>query len=559
MNIARVIGSKTVWLVLSILTMTVAFVAIDLMADQLEQYRREHEALNSVQARVPDVAREAVTVSEDRIRSLMSASANVLQARVLEIDGQLQAASGRTAVSSLSSFQLAKAAARGALPALIRSDMEIALLKQEREYILRLLKVTDFRGLVDRFNSAELERDLAFEARKAQDLKYRAAAAMVPAWERAIGPVHATAAVNALNEARETYYAAIRHHADLYRKWDALRSDLEAHPGRTGPGPYSASVDAVARQATAVLDSARAQVLDLIETSWVHKLAERGKPMLWAAVKISLASIAFWAALRALLFFVVAPWVSRRLPLCIDSAARSQAPLKRPPAGTSLRIELARQQELLVKDDYLQDSSLSAHAYTRIFLNSTFWISSMASGMWGLTCIRAGMNPVSVTVSSTSNPLDELAQLPLSLSSGLVLFPRYLVGVVQDRAAPVQIRSVWRFTPHAFLTFQFRYLVFYGDGALIVRGCRGVRVERPDAQRRIARAATVGFSAALNYCSARTETFTPYLLGGKPLFSDSFSGEGFYVYQEVPASSRSSSIGGKLMGVLDIFLKPLGI
>ena len=179
--------------------------------------------------------------------------------------------------------------------------------------------------------------------------------------------------------------------------------------------------------------------------------------------------------------------------------------------------------------------------------------------MHGLTCIR-GSGVDAVTVSSTINPLDELAQIPLSAASGFVLLPRYLVGVVQEVHNPIRIRSVWRLASvHAWLTCQFRYLVFHGPGSVIVKGCRGVRIDEPDAPLRIAQTATVGFSATLAYSNGRTETFVPYVLGVKPLFHDSFQGQGFYAYQEVAAPAGGSGVEGRLMGLLDILLRPFGI
>jgi uncharacterized protein (AIM24 family) len=108
--------------------------------------------------------------------------------------------------------------------------------------------------------------------------------------------------------------------------------------------------------------------------------------------------------------------------------------------------------------------------------------------------------------------------------AALVLQPRNLVGVVQNVGRPIRITRHWRFGLGAWITFQFRYLVFEGPGRLIVQGCRGVRIEAADRGRSIDQGATIGFSANLDYSRRRSETFGAYLMGMRGLFNDNFSG-----------------------------------
>jgi hypothetical protein len=98
---------------------------------------------------------------------------------------------------------------------------------------------------------------------------------------------------------------------------------------------------------------------------------------------------------------------------------------------------------------------------------------------------------------------------------------------------------------------------------LILKGCRGVRAERPEPgePRLINQAATIGFSANLDYKNTRCETFVSYLRGKEDLFNDLFSGgPGWFVYEEMPAAGRRTGITGRgLEGVIDAFLKAFGI
>lgn len=52
---------------------------------------------------------------------------------------------------------------------------------------------------------------------------------------------------------------------------------------------------------------------------------------------------------------------------------------------------------------------------------------------------------------------------------------------------------------------------------LIIKGCRGVRMERAGEERSINQAATIGFSANLVYAPSRCDTFVPYLLEASKL------------------------------------------
>jgi len=143
-----------------------------------------------------------------------------------------------------------------------------------------------------------------------------------------------------------------------------------------------------------------------------------------------------------------------------------------------------------------------------------------------------------------------------------VFQPHRLIGVVQPQAQPLKITRHWRLgTLNAWLTLQLRYLVFHGPATLVVKGCRGVRVERADQGRSINQAATIGFSANLAYSTLRCETFGAYLMGRQELFNDHFGGgPGFYVYEEMPhGGARTGLFGRGLEGFSDSVLKVLGV
>jgi hypothetical protein len=188
-------------------------------------------------------------------------------------------------------------------------------------------------------------------------------------------------------------------------------------------------------------------------------------------------------------------------------------------------------------------------------------LTSLAARMYNLTAVRAD-KPFAATVSSGHESLAELMRFEIAEGDAICIRPSNLIGVVQKRSSPVRITSHWRLgSLQAWLTMQLRYLVFHGPASIIVKGCRGVRVDSAAEGKAIDQALTVGFSAMLNYSTSRTETAMAYLTGKKGLLRDRFLGRsGFFVYEEMPAPSKKSGISGKgLEGVSDAVLKLFGI
>jgi hypothetical protein len=166
-----------------------------------------------------------------------------------------------------------------------------------------------------------------------------------------------------------------------------------------------------------------------------------------------------------------------------------------------------------------------------------------------------------VLLSATGGPLNEIALVRLARGSALVLRPRALRGLVQSVAEPVRITRRWRLGLSAWLTLQFRYLIFHGPCTLIVEGARGVRLEQAGGGRGVNQAAMIGFSAGLAYAVARSETFGAYLLGKQALFNDSFQSDaGFHLHEEMPMEARKGGLWrGGLRGLGDAALKVVGL
>ena len=269
--------------------------------------------------------------------------------------------------------------------------------------------------------------------------------------------------------------------------------------------------------------------------------------------------------LKAVCYFGLAPLACRIKPICVLPAMHAP-PLPAPPqSSVSMSFEIGQGEELLVHPDFLQSSSKNARKRCQALLNPRIPFSSIASGMWLLTRIRPDDSKTTrVVVSSQRDAFGEIGCIKLPEGSAMVVHPRSLAGVVKQEGVPLRITRHWRvFSLHAWLTFQLRYLVFHGPCVLILKGCRGIRAEKPDEgqPRMINQSITIGFSANLEYKNTRCETFIPYLLGKEDLFNDLFTGErGMFVYEELPDGGRKGGITGRwLEGMLDVILKGFGL
>ena len=311
----------------------------------------------------------------------------------------------------------------------------------------------------------------------------------------------------------------------------------------------------------AVLDAER----DRIASNPRERLIATIKSRIPLALGILAGILLLPVAIKALFYFVLAPLASRLAPIRI-LPSDDPAPLVHPASSAvSATVDIPPGDELLVQPDFLQSSSKPALKRTRWFLNPRLPFASLASGMFALTSVAPeGDASTRVVVSSQRDPFSEIGVITLPAGAAMVVHPRSLAGVLKPAGGPTRITRHWRLgSLHAWLTLQLRYLVFHGPCRLLLRGCRGVRSEapQPDQPRLINQAATLGFSANLDYRTIRCETFVPYLRGHEELFNDLFAGgPGWFVYEEMPARDRRAGVTGRgLEGLADAFLKAFGI
>ena len=283
------------------------------------------------------------------------------------------------------------------------------------------------------------------------------------------------------------------------------------------------------------------------------------------ALGILLGIVLVPVGIKVFFYFVVAPWVSVRPPIRLLPPTPGRIPLPSDDRGgrmsaVSQSVLLGEHQVLLIQPEYLQSTSVHARKKTQWLLNPAIPFASLLSGMYMLTRVAA-CGPEPVVISATRDPLVEVGIVELPEGAAFVCQPRSLAGVIQDRRKAIRVTRHWRIgSLQSWLTLQLRFLVFHGPGQLVLKGCRGIRIESAGTGRLINQAATLGFSADLAYANTRCETFVSYWTGKEELFNDLFTGEGVYVYEEMPDLKRASGITGRgLEGFTDALLKVFGV
>ncbi|KPF63922.1 hypothetical protein [Porphyrobacter sp. AAP60] len=263
-------------------------------------------------------------------------------------------------------------------------------------------------------------------------------------------------------------------------------------------------------------------------------------------------------AYRVIAYHVLAPMAARWPPMRFGAAGTAPPTPGNEKSAVSATITLGPDDEALVRQDYLQSSSLTGAKRTRWLLDWGHPLTSFASGMRFLTAVRGAGERV--TVSAVKDPFAELAVLAVPEGAACVLRPSALAGVVQSAGQPLRITSHWRiFSLPALLTWQWRYLAFHGPARLVVKGGRGVRIEPAARGRIVGEGQLIGFSAGLAYAVIRSETFWPYFFGREVLLKDRLeAGDGVVLIEEAPLAGRSGIRRG-FEGMADAVLKLGGI
>lgn len=515
-------------------------------------------------------ARRAVLArtAEEEMRRLSGAGIRQLDQRIAALDGEIaQLQRAQQAAPVLEAALAGRDALAQRLAQSAQRALDIELRRQQKAYLLALRARVDAlanrRAALATLERLRQEHITAYaELRDTMQRRARAEAAAGP-W----GKLFFTASYRELQalEAQERRLRARNEAA--HRAFVAQRALVSGLPSVEALGAFRLDQQALGA-AAAPLRERLEQVEQLAGTSAAWRAWQVLQPLLLPAL---LVLVAWWlvpGAIRALFYFVLAPLATRRPPIVIGAdrpdlptSLHASLPTSQRISAVAQRVRLAPGEELLIRPDYCQSQPAGVAVATRLLFDWRRPLSSLAARLWMLKRLRAG-TAAEVVVSPTGDPLDEVALLELGPGESFVLQPRGLVGMVHPGGRRPAIRSHWRLgTLHAWLTLQLRYLSFEGPATLVVKGCRGVRLEAAGAGRRISQDATLGFSAQARYTTVRAEPFLPYLMGRQPLLQDSFAGAGArFLYEEVPRSARAGRGGRNPFEVLiDAGLKAFGI
>ena len=505
------------------------------------------------------------TEARKNIPNYKNASLQGVEERLKEINKTIQI----KASQQRSEIQKAKSLLTGeGISDDFKVGIEIYLLEQERDYLNKLQSY-----MVNTHKLSVMEVRLE-QLRKAHVLVYQQLQQnikeQVDLRTTSLVLIHipGTAEHNQLNALEQAYITTYHRNQLAYREYQSQNEIVNALKNLQPP-TFDLQQERI-DSAVQVLNTRIAELDNRFNKSWLASLSEPVSAVIPTAIGILLSIILAPIGIKAFLYFVIAPLASRRPAICVlqsTSGSIDVGPERETSGGgtkisvVSIPIHLNDADELLVHPEYLQSSSCQGTKVTKWLLDNAYPLSSLASGMFALTRIRSPSFE-SFVLSDTRDPLNELSVISIPSGSAIVCQPHCLIGIVQGKTQPISISSHWRLASlHAWLTLQLRFLVFHGPAKLIVKGCRGIRVERAGSGRSINQAATIGFSANIAYSNTRCETFASYLMGKQELFNDRFVGTtGFYIYEETPHFGKKVGIAGRgIEGIIDSFLKIFGI
>lgn len=544
--------------------------------NEFDQGPSDISALEAAEKSVHEIGKREMDAAIERVNGLERTASKRIEQRIDEIDREIEALEKATPESPIEiRYGIPRPNPR-VLRQQALAKLQQSILQRERAFLEELLQ---FREKLEGHLRSEQESKEELETRRrAHEIAYKA---LQENEERknqllATDPLEAyiplTPVNRKLNEITRERKVLLEKNLAAHEAWKTQKSHVDDLKAPEKGASFELELIKPERFTEQLRDE-RERLMKDLDQNWLGKafagVRDRSVNALPLAIPIVLGIVLVPMAIKVVLYFLLAPIAARRpavalLPTssgAIDPLGDADHADDATVSSVSRAVTIDAESELLVHQEYLQSSPHGGVNDTKWLLSGRYWLVSLAAGLYGVTRMRSE-SPLSVVLSATRDPLSEIGSVVIPEGSAVVLQPRHLVGVLQRRNQPLRITGHWRLgSLHAWLTLQLRYLVFHGPVTLIVKGCRGVRLEPAEPGRSINQAAMIGFSANLGYSSRRSETFFGYWRGKQPLFNDSFSGtSGKFLYQEMPhAGGRSGVTGRGLEGVMDAFLKVFGV
>jgi hypothetical protein len=539
---------------------------------ELKELGQTITQIQSIEAGVRESAERAKAEAQARVTELDKAAVDIVERRLQSLHEEIELLSGQIP----SAAQRAIAIARGDLQTIrdwAGKEVSIQVKQGERDFLARAL---DYRSKLSEYGQLMRDGPAELERLRQEHMEVLKEIGGLNEQLARLNSSHPVQVHVPLTWAKAEHTRLLDERNAKTARTHELKAKHDEHSRFLG------SIQKPKHPGVLISSLEIGPVVQELRSAWGEREAKLRQDWFWqiinfdfsatglvkAAVVIVAVAAVTPLGIRLVLFYVLAPIATRRpaIALLPNSEGRVLTGHDLPGQGSagissvSCRVTIDSSNELLVHSEYLQSMPNASKSRTQWILDRHIPLSSVAAGLVALTHMRAETSQT-VVVSSTRDPLSEVSLLAIPERSSIVLLPRHIVGVLQPRETKLRITRHWRFfSLHAWLTMQLRYLVFHGPVTMVVKGCRGVRVEAAEAGRSLSPAATIGFSANLSYSSRRCTTLFAYLSGQQPLLNDSFAGgRGYYIYQEMPYEHRGGFIGRGLEGLLDAALKPLGI
>lgn len=249
---------------------------------------------------------------------------------------------------------------------------------------------------------------------------------------------------------------------------------------------------------------------------------------------------------RAVLFWVVAPLVTRARPLTF----RPERPPSEPCVAAAhasertARVSIPVGRTLLVRPDHLRQVPRGA-SRTRFFLPAEWPIQSWALGFFGWTEVGgASASGLEVTLAASRDDAADtyIVRVNLQDHPGLVIHPGHVIAISDG----LELFARWRFAWHALAMGKLRYIQLRGTGTVWFEGYGDVTgaLAGPVESHQDA-GSYLGWDSRLQLRMCRRETAYPYLLGQVHLFELGVRSDDearLYVWQKADGSTGGTPL-----------------
>ncbi len=278
----------------------------------------------------------------------------------------------------------------------------------------------------------------------------------------------------------------------------------------------------------------------------------------WLAT-IALLVLLLPPVLKTFSYFVLMPIVHRAHRPIHLAGGRPGAPegeagaLPTSAAERTLTVELGPGEVLSARSEHVRPVQGRIRGHLLYDWSSPFI--SYAAGLFGLSRVTGSEHVTAATLSTPDDPDSYLMRIDFADHPGLVMRPRHVVGVL----GTPELETRWRWGIQSLATWQVRYILFSGTGALIVQGHGDVVATNPrGGTTRMEQHLVMGFDSRLTVGVNRTEVFWPYLWGRTPLVDDEFAGSHPLFWQKASTQGPRNPVARAFDAFFSAFGKLLG-